>query len=168
MIRNNLKGKSTVKKTLLLSIVLLIIFLSIQFNSQTHILMVKATTEQEAFTAITNAFEDIQQASEEGMDVQVFVNRLNGALDDYYSENYEDAYDEAMAIIEDVNNELQIYERNQLFNYVLIPVNSFIVIAMILVFGLNILKWYKKQSKEEYLDLEIVYSNEDNLSELEE
>jgi len=138
---------------------LIIIFLL----PSTFLKPVKCVTEEEAFSALTEAFEKIKEASNEGIDVNDFVQRLNYALRDYELGFFDDSYNESIAILEEVSEILANIRWGKIFPYIIIPINIVLIAAIIVFFGRNIWGWFKKKADQEFLDLEIIYEDESGL-----
>ncbi|MBN1328053.1 MAG: hypothetical protein JXA54_01155 [Candidatus Heimdallarchaeota archaeon] len=157
---------TTIKRMNILTLLLLIVISNLILNTQNYIFTTNAASEEDAYSTITTAYETIEQASQEGLDVTSYIARLNDALNDYFLEEYTSAYNKALLIIEDVNNNLQIYKRNRAFTYIIIPFNLLIVAALIAILGMKMIKWHNLQSDEEFLDMQIVYPDEKSSLEL--
>ncbi|HUT82293.1 MAG TPA: hypothetical protein VMZ29_13910 [Candidatus Bathyarchaeia archaeon] len=160
------KCSNPIKRLMFFSIVFLIITSSLILKTQNDILIVNAVSEEDTYSKIITAYETIEHASQEGLDVTSYVDRLNDALDDYFSEDYTNAYNKAILIIEDVNNDLTNYRRNRILTYIIIPFNLLIVVALIAFLGMKMIKWHKIRSEEEFLDLEIIYPEEESKPEI--
>ncbi len=155
-----IKRKITQKNQSKLIVSLLIISIVVPiFFYDSNISKVSAATKTEAFESITTAFELIEQASEQGINVTNQASKLNGAISNYNSGNYNNAYSIAQEIIVDVEELIDNYRTGRLFPYILIPFNLALVASLIVFFGRNVKNWYQKRRDEEYLDLEIVYEN---------
>ncbi|MGC9781079.1 MAG: hypothetical protein HZR80_17680 [Candidatus Heimdallarchaeota archaeon] len=148
------KSRSKLIISLLISSVVVPVFFY-----ELNLSKVSAATQTEAFEAITTAFELIEQASEQGINVTNQATKLNSAISDYNSGNYNNAYNVAQEIIVDVEELIDNYRTGRLFPYILIPFNLALVASLIIFFGRNVKNWYQKRRDEEYLDLEIVYEN---------
>lgn len=124
---------------------------------------VKCVTEEEAFSALTEAFEKVKEASTEGVDVSDFVQRLNYALRDYELGFFDDSYTTSITILEEVTEILANIRWGKIFPYIIIPINLVLIAAIIVFFGRNVWGWFKKKADQEFLDLEIIYEDEPGL-----
>ena len=159
---NKLQSKN---RKLKLIAILIMGLLIIAIHSSLHIRTVKGVSETEAFFAISEAFEKVQEASRESVDVTDYIVRLNTALQHYNEGDYDTAYNLAVTVLEEVTENLSNIRWGKIFPYIIIPVNVVLVAAIVVFFGRNILGWFRKINNEIYLDLEIVYKEENNLEE---
>ncbi|NHJ06127.1 MAG: hypothetical protein EAX90_14970 [Candidatus Heimdallarchaeota archaeon] len=151
------KKKNQIFPILIIGLILIFLLPS------TSLKPVKCVTKEEAFTALTEAFEKIKEASIEGVDVSDFVLRINYALKDYNLGFFDDSYNESIAILEEVSEILANIRWGKIFPYIIIPINIVLVAAIIVFFGRNIWGWFKKKADQEFLDLEIIYEDESGL-----
>lgn len=148
------------KKIIQFFFLLVIVATSIQLTLSNTVMITEAATQTEAFESITTAFEKIEQASREGIDVQTFIDDLNTALSKYHEGDFDGAYDLAESILVDVTETLNNARWGKVFPYVIIPINIVLIAGIIVFFGRNILGWFRRKRDEEYLDLEIVYQTD--------
>ena len=158
MTRNLLTLKS---KRIALSVLLITTLLvTFQIKAPRNNMLVQGATQEEAFESITKAFEKVEQASRESIDVSDYIASLNQALNMYHTGNYDGAYALAESVLEEVTENINNVRWGKVFPYVIIPINLVLIAGIIVFFGKNILGWFRRKKDEEYLDLEIVYETE--------
>ena len=158
MIRNLLTSKS---KRIAFSVILMtILLLTFQFKISRNELLVQGATQEEAFESIIKAYEKVEQASRESIDVSDYITSLNQALEKYHVGDYDGAYTLAELVLEEVTETLSNVRWGKVFPYVIIPINLVLIAGIIVFFGRNILGWFRRKRDEEYLDLEIMYETE--------
>lgn len=152
------KLNSLQKKTAPLLGVCVLLIGIVAFQAQLQ--MIAGATQEEAFTAITEAFEVVEQASKAGLEVEPFVAKLNDALEEYTRGNYDKAITMAQEVKEDVSQLLSKFRWDKLYPYLIALLNLTVILVVIFGWGRKIWGWFVKQREEEYLDLEIVYEEE--------
>lgn len=152
-----MKANKRKSATIAILVVLLATFI-IYNNSNLIPTAVSADDQSDAYDAITEAFEKIELATSRGIDVNTQINLLNDALDDYNDGLYTEAYNKAQTVIDQTDELLATVTGGQLFPYILIPVNAVLIVIVIVFFGRNIVDWFKGRRDEEFLDMEIVYT----------
>ncbi len=154
----SINGNIVLVRKFLFSLMILLVLINtvnlVNFKTVTH---VTAATKDETFDLIVSAFEKIEQATLEGIDVQSYIDNLNIALEKYRVGLYNQAYTIAETIRDEVTEIINNARWGKIFPYVIIPINIIVIAAIIVFFGRNILGWFKRKRDEEYLDLEIVY-----------
>lgn len=159
MMRMSSKAGNTflIRKFLFGFIISLVIINAVNLGNFDTITPVSAATKEEAFNSIISAFEKIEQASIDGIDVQSYIDDLNDALEKYHAGLYDEAYTIAETVTEEVTDIISKVQWDKVSAYVIVPINIVLVAAIVVFFGRNILGWFRRRRDEEYLDLEIVY-----------
>ncbi len=142
-------------------IVFLFILSSLFIASYSTIYFVSAATQQEAWDEIIAAFDKVQQASTEGIDVTSLSNQLSDAVKAYDLGSYNTAYDIAHNVLLEAEDLIANNRWSKIFPYVLIPINIVLIAAVIVFFGRYVVRWYRIHRDEEFMDLEIVYETSD-------
>lgn len=114
-------------------------------------------TQQEAWDEIIAAFDKVQQASNEGIDVTSLTSQLNDAIEAFELNDFVSAYDTAHEVLLEAEDLIATNRWSKIFPYVLIPVNVVLIAAIIVFFGRHVFRWYRIRRDEEFMDLEIVY-----------
>jgi len=123
-------------------------------------------TQQEAWDEIIAAFDKVQQASTEGIDVSSLTNQLNDAIEAYELSNYVSAYDTAHNVLLEAEDLIANNRWSVIFPYVLIPVNIVLIAAVVVFFGRYAVRWYRIRRDEEFMDLEIIYETSEEKKEV--
>jgi hypothetical protein len=155
-----LSVKRSSGKVVLFSIIIVILCSYSQIALESAII-VKAQTKTEAWEAITTAAEKAELASSYNIDVSMQVQKINEAINDYHAGNYTGAYEKANLARAQIEDLIKSYRWGRVFPYILIPINIVLVAAIVVFFGKNIVKWFKKEQREEFLNLEIVYEEKE-------
>ena len=149
------KTLKDLKKSIIITIVF-VSFFSLNINNW-NIPRVAGTTEEDAYKAITDAFEVIERASKSGLDVSQYVEQLNAALENFENGNYEEAFTIAEDVKKETNQKLNSFRWDKASPYFIATLNLAVILVVVFVWGRKIWGWFKKQREEEYLELEIVY-----------
>lgn len=160
-----LKFKKRLVKYLLIFFIGLIF---ISFHSDIYLKDTISVSQSDAYFAITEAFEKVQEASREAIDVSDYVTRLNLALEAFNEGDYDSAYNIAVTVLEEVTQNLNNIRWGKIFPYIIIPVNVVLIAAIIVFFGRNVMGWFRNLNDELFMDFEIVYENNNKKSDLEE
>jgi len=123
-------------------------------------------TQQEAWDEIIAAFDKVQQASNEGIDVTSLTNQLNDAIEDYELSNFNSAYDAAHNVLLEAEDLIATNRWSRIFPYVLIPINVVLIAAVVVFFGRHVVRWFRIRRDEEFMDLEIVYETSEKKKEV--
>jgi len=148
---------------LLASLLLLFLFF---ISSNPLILPSSGATQQEAWDEIIAAFDKVQQASTEGIDVISLTNQLNDAIEAYELNNYDSAYDTAHNVLLEAEDLITNNRWSRIFPYVLIPINVVLIAAVVVFFGRHVVRWFRIRRDEEFMDLEIVYETSEEKKEV--
>ena len=153
------------KGFLRLLVFLLLLFLFF-ISSKSFIHPSSGATQQEAWDEIITAFDKVQQASAEGIDVTSLTNQLNDAIEAYELSNYDSAYDTAHNVLLEAEDLITNNRWGRIFPYVLIPINVVLIAAIVVFFGRHVVRWYRIRRDEEFMDLEIVYETSEEKKEV--
>ena len=144
-----------------------LLLLSLFFiSSKTLLHPSSGATQQEAWNEIITAFDKVQQASNEGIDVTGLTSQLNDAIEDYELGNYDTAYDAAYNVLLEAEDLIANNLWSKIFPYVLIPINVVLIASIIVFFGRHVVRWYRIRRDEEFMDLEIVYETPEEKKEV--
>ena len=144
---------------------LLLLFLFF-ISSNPLILPSSGATQQEAWDEIISAFDKVQQASTEGIDVSSLTDQLNDAIEAYELSNYDTAYDTAHSVLLEAEDLITNNRWSRIFPYVLIPINVVLIAAIGVFFGRHVVRWYRIRRDEEFMDLEIAYETSEEKKEV--
>ncbi|MEA2070517.1 MAG: hypothetical protein U9O98_04425 [Asgard group archaeon] len=146
------------------SLIIILTFAVIYCNSTNNFLIhnVSGVNAEEAFEEIGRAYEKIQRASLEGLNVESLIADLNIAITLYENEEYDEAFAKAAIVYEEASDLVSEAQLKKVFPYIIIPVNIVLIAAIFLFFGRNVWNWYKNRRDKEFLELEIVYEEEEN------
>ncbi|MCK5047331.1 MAG: hypothetical protein KAS22_12170, partial [Candidatus Heimdallarchaeota archaeon] len=146
--------KSHNRKFLSKGFIRLLAFLLLLFlffiSSNPLILPSSGATQQEAWDEIISAFDKVQQASTEGIDVSSLTDQLNDAIEAYELSNYDTAYDTAHSVLLEAEDLITNNRWSRIFPYVLIPINVVLIAAVVVFFGRYAVRWYRIRRDEEF------------------